>query len=848
MLVFALTIFTGAFLLFQVQPMIGKYILPWFGSGPGVWTTCMLFFQLLLLGGYAYAHFISRWFSSRTQVIVHLALLGAALLLLPITPSDSWKPRAAEDPKLQILLVLTVSVGLPYFALSATGPLLQQWCSRVKAGVSPYRLYALSNAASLLALLSYPFYFESHFTRHTQTGLWAWGLLAFAICCGVCGVRVWKSAMPNRPSPKYPQSKVKGPGKLENTVPLSGSRPAILDRLLWLLLPACASVLLLATTNKLCQDVTVIPLLWVVPLAMYLLSFVICFDNSRWYRRLPFAVALVIALAGVYWALVSEIGLSVALQLGAYSTGLFVCCMVYHGELYRLRPAPSGLTGYYLIIAAGGALGGVFVTLVAPLIFTGYHELLWGLLLCPALFLVACLRDPDMGRGRFGKWRWRACACSLAAIAALGVTLWLQVHRSPNRGVTRSRSFFGVLAVLKEDPTHASLYSLKLQHGSTTHGLQLLDPALARLPTAYYGEKTGVGCVMRSLSAEHRRIGIVGLGVGTLAAYATSGDYLRFYEINPEVERLARLHFTYLANCAAQVEVALGDARLSLEKEPPQNFDLLVLDAFSSDAIPIHLLTREAFALYQQHLKPNGVIAVHISNNYLDLEPVIASVAEHFAYHVVLVETKVSPDEWWLLPTLWMLLSRDRQILRHPLIEAAARPVRTDPANVHLWTDDFASIYPILRFQSIPKMESTPAEAQAAIASYLGKKGDIAGAIAHLRRALQIDPGFPDVLNNLAWLLASGPDPSLRNGPEAVQLAERACQLTEYRRTIMLGTLAAAYAEAGRFSEAVATAERAIALASASGNQILAAKNHELLQLFRDGKPYHEPASPASSK
>jgi tetratricopeptide (TPR) repeat protein len=259
-------------------------------------------------------------------------------------------------------------------------------------------------------------------------------------------------------------------------------------------------------------------------------------------------------------------------------------------------------------------------------------------------------------------------------------------------------------------------------------------------------------------------------------------------------------------------------------------------------------LTREAFALYQQHLKPNGVIAVHISNNYLDLEPVIASVAEHFAYHVVLVETKVSPDEWWLLPTLWMLLSRDRQILRHPLIEAAARPVRTDPANVHLWTDDFASVYPILRFQSIPKMESTPAEAQAGIASYLGKKGDIAGAIAHLRRALQIDPGFPDVLNNLAWLLASGPDPSLRNGPEAVQLAERACQLTEYRRTIMLGTLAAAYAEAGRFPEAMATAERAIALASASGDQILAAKNHELLQLFRDGKPYHEPASPASSK
>jgi tetratricopeptide (TPR) repeat protein len=823
------TIFAGAFLLFQVQPMIGKYILPWFGSSPGVWTTCMLFFQIVLLGGYGYAHLISRRLKSRNQIVVHLALLAAAIALLPVTPAESWKPQGSADPRWQILLVLGACVGVPYFALSATGPLIQQWFSRVHTGTSPYRLYSLSNAGSLLALISYPLYFEGHFTRHTQASLWTWGLIAFAVCCAWCGALLWKA------EPRTPQAAI---GSLRQTeLESTGPRPAMLDQLLWLCLPACASVLLLATTNKICQDVTVIPLLWVVPLALYLLSFVICFDSPRWYRRLPFAIALVIAIAGVCWALFGGIALSIPQQLLAYSAGLFVCCMVCHGEAYRLRPAPVYLTSFYLMIAAGGALGGIFVTLIAPLIFRDYLELHLGLVLCAALLLVSWLRS--RGR-RENTWRSPTCAVSATAVVALGAFIFLQVHESGKWAVARTRNFYGVLTVLKEDPSQSSLYCFKLNHGITTHGLQLADPALAKLPTTYYSENSGVGRALHALASPHRRIGVIGLGAGTLASYARAGDYLRMYEINPEVERLARLYFTYLTNCPGRVEVIPGDARLSLEKEPVQNLDALVMDAFTSDAIPMHLLTREAFAIYQRHLKAEGVIVIHISNRYLDLEPVIAALARHFNYQSVLIENKEGRDKWWLLPSAWVVLSRNEEIFRNPLIESAARPVRSDPTNVPLWTDDYASLYPILRFEQVPVGNANPAEAQVAIACDLGQRGDVTGAIAHYRRALELNPDFPEALNNLAWLLAASPDAQFRNGAEAVKLAERACELTQYQRAILLGTLAAAYAEAGRFDDAVATAEKAGAVASTSGDEVLTAKNRELLALYRSGKAYHE--------
>jgi SAM-dependent methyltransferase len=767
--VFALTIFIGAFLLFQVQPLIGRYILPWFGGGTGIWTACLLFFQALLLGGYAYAHFSSRWLKPRHQATVHLVLLAMALALLPITPADAWKPTGNGNPTLQILALLTVCLGLPYFVLSATGPLMQHWFSCTHPGVSPYRLYALSNAGSLLALISYPIYFETHFTRTTQARLWGWGLAVYAVACGFCVVKLWRTG--NERTGQNPQSAIPNP------------QPSTLNRLLWLLLPACASVLLMATTNKICQDVAVIPFLWVLPLALYLLSFIICFDNPRWYARFPFTLALVAASGGICWAIFRGYSWPIGKLVTVYAGGMFVCCMVCHGELYRLRPDPRQLTGFYLMIAAGGALGGLFVAVIAPMIFTGYYELHIGVLLCALLFLTVCLHDrnpagvsqwrwmswtlPLLGLGGFSwlmtylageygkplstlftalgplpwmflilltawaiRWRkstrpvagvgaflvlifaswvarkkfagfqrWQGLACSWLAVGvlALGTTLWLQREVFMDKTVYAVRNFYGVLRVLDHSQGEPPEHILWLRHGHISHGCQLLDPVKANWPTTYYSENSGVGLALRALPAGHRRIGVVGLGVGILAAYGRAGDSFRFYEINPEVERIATSRFTFLTNCPGKVEITPGDARLSLEREPPQDFDLLVLDAFNSDAIPLHLLTVEAFEVYNRHLKTNGVIAIHISNNSLDLEPVAANLARHFNYQLAVIDHVPAQEEWWVNRSIWVLLAQDEEIINTPDIHNAMRPARADAATVPLWTDDFSSLFQVLK-------------------------------------------------------------------------------------------------------------------------------------------------------
>lgn len=751
--VYALTIFIGAFLLFQVQPLMGKYILPWFGGGPGVWTTCLVFFQVVLLGGYAYAHLTTRWLKARPQVVVHLGLLIAALTSSHITPGDSWKPRGDGNPTTEILALLTVCLGLPYFVLSATGPLLQQWFSRAQPGVSPYRLYALSNASSLLALISYPFFFETQFTRRAQAGLWAWGFGAFVLCCGFCAVKLWR---------KNPKSDFSSPdsGNLS-------SRPSFFVKLLWLLLPGCATVLLLATTNKMCQDVAVIPFLWVLPLALYLLSFIICFDNPRWYRRPPFALALIAAMVALCWLLFEGVEASLRAQVTLLSAGLFVCCMVCHGELYRLRPDPRQLTGYYLMISAGGALGGLCVALGAPMLFTDFFELHWGLLFCGLLFLIVCLRERTgsnvhkwrwlaglltltvfvgldqgivwlakhqsmlpssgplwlrlgmwsvlavilafwIGRRRFQKFRfWRLLACLWlsAGLALLALMLRTQARQSYGEIVFRSRNFYGALSVSKHDADDPPGTYYLLQYGRIIHGFQFMDPERAKWTTSYYCEGSGIALAVQALPAGSRRIGVVGLGTGTIATFGRAGDTLRLYEINPAILQLATTRFTYLSNCLAQVEVAMGDARLSLEREPPQQFDLLALDAFSSDAIPVHLLTREAFELYNRHLKPDGIIAVHISNRYLDLEPVVRNLAKHFQYQLAninLPEGDSSFDEeeedsaWWNYSSTWILLTRGEKILQSPAISDAASAVNTNAVTIPLWTDDFASVFQIL--------------------------------------------------------------------------------------------------------------------------------------------------------
>jgi hypothetical protein len=706
---YALTIFTGAFLLFHVQPLIGKYILPWFGGGPGVWTTCMLFFQVALLGGYAYAHGAARWLKPRGQVILHLCLLAVALALLPITPAETWKPRGDGNPTLQIVALLSVTLGLPYLVLSATGPLLQHWFTRAHPGVSPYRLYALSNAGSLLALVSYPFFFEPNFTRKTQAGMWGWGLALFAAGCAGCALRMWKSKV------QSPKSEVGSPSKppIQQSInPTSALRPPRSAVGLWLLLPACAVVLLLATTNKLCQDVAVIPFLWVAPMALYLLSFIVAFDSPRWYGRFPAALALAAALGGATWAVCRGADWTLWKQVAMYCGALFVCCLVCHGEVYRLRPEPERLTGFYLTLAAGGALGGVFVALVAPVLFQDYYELHWGLVMCGALFAFVFVRRGHAESGapagtRFARLR-RDCAPGGALYAPLGATvwlgvgllaavLWLQAWKGNREVVSASRNFYGVLKVCEYRKDNPQEHYFLLQHGRITHGLQFADPQRARWPTSYYSESSGVGLAFKTLPTGPRRIGVVGLGTGSLTVYSRPGDSVRIYEINPEVKRLASSRFTYLSGCPGPVEIAPGDARLSLEREAPQHFDLLALDAFSSDSIPVHLLTREAFESYARHLNTNGVLAVHISNHFLDLEPVVVNLARQAGYEVALIDAEEDPEEWWEYNSSWMLLSRNPALLDSPDIRAAASTPGRHAGRVPLWTDDFVSLFQILK-------------------------------------------------------------------------------------------------------------------------------------------------------
>ena len=749
MLPYALTIFTGAFLLFQIQPLIGKFILPWFGGGPGVWTTCLLFFQTLLLGGYAYAHFSSTRLKPKAQAELHLALLALALALLPVVPAESWKAHVAGNPVGHILLLLTVCVGLPYFVLSSTGPLMQQWFSRVQPGRSPYRLYALSNVGSLLALLSYPFFFEVRFSRYTQAALWSAGLGAFVLCCGYCALRLWRSgetAAVNAPAAAAAESP-----------PASWS-----DQALWLALPALASVLLLATTNKICLEVAVVPFLWVLPLALYLLSFIICFDHARWYRRGLFAALLAIAAAVVCGLLDAGVDAPMTLQIAGYTAALFVACMVAHGELYRLKPPPRDLTAFYLFIAAGGALGGFLVAIVAPAVFTEFRELQIGWWLLAVVVAVISMRQESLTlvrgagvgalaatlvlpllRSRFSSgagvggeflafyrdhawviagglvaffvtvadvrrrtmelvWQPRMAGFMTLLAAGLGAVFMMQWINAHDATVLRaSRNFYGTLKVFDYLPDDPEEHYRLLMHGATTHGLQFTAPEKALLPTTYYSEHSGVGLALNHLPRETgRKLGLVGLGTGTLAAYGQKGDTLRIYEINPAVEKLAHDSFTYLSYSQAKIDIVMGDARLSLEQElaagHPQQFDLLALDAFSSDAIPAHLLTKEAFELYLQHLRPDGVIAVHISNRHLDLEPVVRALAQHFNLNIAVISDDYEA-EWWIYETTWILLTNSKPFLAQSAIEDAIDTPSKNPRPPVLWTDDQTSLYEILR-------------------------------------------------------------------------------------------------------------------------------------------------------
>lgn len=682
-LVYCLVSLLGAFLLFQIQPVISKFILPWFGGSPGVWTTAMLFFQVLLFGGYSYAHFLTKW-RPRQQAWVHGAALLAALLLLPIVPGDTLKPTGDEEPVSRILLLLLRTVGLPYLVLSATSPLIQVWFSHQYPNRSPWRLYSLSNIGSLTALLSYPVLFESRWDVLTQAKVWSGAFAVFVVLMLVCAI-----ANRMRGNDITPE------GDLHPQAATHGVRPTWKQRAIWLALPGFASLMLLATTNHVCMDVAVIPFLWILPLSLYLLSFIICFDHPRWYRRAVWAVPAmaVIFLSSALYELDWEWEPTFVTELAIYIGSMFLVCMVCHGELARTKPSTRYLTEYYLLISAGGALGGLAVSVIAPLVFVTFVE--WSLALLAGFALVTWVSyralTPDWSGIKLALWRTGWIAIALAALVPMST--W---ELTFSECLARTRNFYGVLSVSEyEDEDNGETFRSFWCNG-ILHGRQNMMPGHRREPLTYFGKDTGIGMVLDSLKTRpDARVGIIGLGVGAVACYAEPGHTFRFYEINPEAVDLALNFFTFIADMKARgahYELALGDARLRLEHEEAQHFDVIHLDAFSGDSVPIHLLTREAFDLYLRHLKPDGVIVVNITNHYINLAPVIERVAQEFGMATTRIAREA--DDFGAFHSDYMVLSRDEQFIKAhpPVIPDYARQIE-----VPLWTDHRHNLFQIMR-------------------------------------------------------------------------------------------------------------------------------------------------------
>jgi len=704
-LLFAAAIFASAFLIFLVQPMVGKRILPWFGGAPAVWTLCLAFYQTTLFAGYAYAHCVIRYVPPAFQLPLHGLLLSAALFALPVLPSAAWAPAGGSEPSRAILTMLSFHVALPFLALAATGPLVQAWFARRFPNRSPYPLYAVSNTGSLLAMLSYPFLLEPRLPLSTTGQLWSVAFGATGIGVLACAHLSARGAAGEQRNLELPTDGIPKPPRL------GAGRVT-----LWFLLSACTVTLLMGVTNELCLDVASVPFLWILPLSVYLISFILCFRSERSNRRVPYL--LMTALPLFYPAIIDFLGHgeggilamadSIQGQIALLCLLLFGACMLLHGELHRLRPPARSLTTFYLCISGGGALGGIFVGLVAPRIFDDYNEFRLGLGLGCLLLLSARWHDSQGWLHRTApRWRW-AVAASVTAI--LLSQLGLGGVDRPDELLLQERTFFSVLRIYQYGEGEKE--QRHLLSGTTLHGVQF--PSSERRPTSYYGELTGIGLALAQREPnEPSAIGVVGLGIGTLAAYGRPGDRFRFYEIDPAVIRLARntRYFSYLAHSLAELEIVEGDARVSLtselERDGEARFDILIIDAFTSDAIPVHLLTREAFELYGKVIKAKGLLAVHASNRRLDLTPLVARLGESTGFAVAAVATS-AVGQHLSAQSIWVFLSRDRSRILSLMQFANAR--RQQPgipedairlrefsaaeiANTPLWTDDYSDLF-----------------------------------------------------------------------------------------------------------------------------------------------------------
>jgi len=692
---FPATVLLSALLLFQTELIMAKYILPWFGGTPAVWNTCMLFYQTVLLAGYAYSHWLCTRFDGREQTRIHMGTVAVALVILaitivlwgsPLTPSAHWKYVLSGNPVLHILALLTMATGIPFFLLSTTGPLLQHWFGQVYPGHSPYRLYAISNLGSLVGLLAYPFLVEWLFPIREQALAWTVLFVIFLILCAV------QNRILSRLAPRSRSAEKSG----------SGGRIGLPRFGIWIGLAACGSVMLLATTNLVCQNIASNPFLWVIPLCIYLISFSICFENSRWYQRPVFFVLFFVAgcLAARLIA-ANPNNLDPVSQLGTYLLLLFTVCMVCNGELERLKPSAERLTAFYLSVAFGGSLGGGFVVVAAPHLFHSFYEFRF------AVFTTGLVVLTISVKGVFFALKNRTCSSmwlgsivqlvsAVAAISVLAVLVWAfrtQARREANN-IVQLRNFFGVKRVYEQDGIRY------LENGGIVHGGQYLAKRWHMEPLTYYRRRSGLGLLLenyRRLTGQKEsaplRIGAIGMGAGTVATYAQPGDTIRFYEIDPQIVTLSQQSepvFSYVIGSRGNIEIVLGDARLSLEAEASRNelqhFAVLVLDAFSADAIPVHLLTSEAMQVYLQHLRgADSVIAVHISNRAVDLAPVLRALGTKY---------RLSFDHMGGLDGIdWVLLSRNQKILEDPVLY---KPFHWNDSPV-LWTDDYSNLLSVLK-------------------------------------------------------------------------------------------------------------------------------------------------------
>ncbi|MFZ5523637.1 MAG: fused MFS/spermidine synthase [Pseudomonadota bacterium] len=703
MILYAATILVSSFLLFLVQPIIAKQILPWFGGSAAVWTTCLVFFQLALLGGYAYSDFSNRVLKHRTQSTIHIVLLLASLAALPIVAATGWKPAGNEDPLWRILGLLLATIGLPYFMLSTTAPLIQSWFAREhadpKTAQRVYRFFALSNLGAILGLLAYPFAIEMWVSTRTQAIGWSIGYALFALLCigsAWRARRLTDSADPSEvPKPLFDALPVQPPGSRE-----SSGVPIEKDYLLWFILAALASMMLLAVTNHITQNVASIPFMWVLPLTLYLITFVLCFEGRGgrgFYVRKYWLPPTLIAICLMAWGITAKYGfLEIDIAIPLYCAGLFLVCMFCHGELAAAKPAARYLTRFYLILSLGGAAGGMFVGLLAPYLFTAYWELPLGLAALALMALLLTLHYlSSLGQ------RPAYAAAPLAALVSMAAAVyyaydynWLLKEGGTIHSV---RNFYGRLSVkqLGYSDTSPETHRI-LMHGTIVHGKEYIYAPYRRITTSYYTESSGIGLALSHIhQGQPRRIGGVGMGVGTIAAYGRQGDLYKFYEINPKVIGIASNYFYYLNESPAQIQIALGDARLVLERERPQQFDVLAIDAFSGDAVPVHLVTREALAVYLNNINPDGAVAFHVTSRYLSLAPVIKQLADEAGYEAVLVADR-SDDNPYASHSDWVIVTRNRDFLADPEVmkkRVAIKPI----AGMKIWTDDFSNLFQILK-------------------------------------------------------------------------------------------------------------------------------------------------------